>query len=364
MAPGSLERVLTGLPVDKFAAGRLLTPSNAHEDAAVVTVPAGMALVQTLDFFTPIVNDPYSFGQVAAANALSDVYAMGGQPWCAMNIVCFPSKTLSTDILSAILQGGADKIAEAGAALAGGHSVEDVEIKYGLSVTGIIDPTSFASNTGLVPGLSLIVTKALGTGVLATAVKGEVDKHAEYEKLLYESASRLNKAPGKVIRELHLKAATDITGFGLGGHLLEMLQASNVSATIHAGSIPYLPHALELAEQGFVPQGSHANRKHREGEVVLAHGVNPYELDLIFDAQTSGGMILAVPNDKVRLALNILQDAGEVCAVIGETTAPESEVNSAEQRSELPCACSACGEGVAIGDSGKNAGQQKLYIHP
>lgn len=326
MAPEALERALKHLPKDPWAAGRLLTGTGSNEDAAVVAVPAGVALVQTLDFFTPVVNDPYRFGQIAAANALSDVYAMGGEPWCAMNIVCFPAKTMEMSILSAILQGGADKIAEAEAALAGGHSVEDPEIKYGLSVTGLVDPASFARNTGLEAGQTLLVTKALGTGILATAVKGEWPGHEDFETLLYESASRLNKVAGAVIRRLKLKAATDITGFGLGGHLLEMLDASHVAATIHAGALPALPHALELAAAGMVPAGSHDNRTHRECQYTVQADVDPLRVDLLFDAQTSGGMILAVPHNQVGDALAMLEDGGETVAVVGETHPAEAGV--------------------------------------
>lgn len=318
MAPGDLERVLKTLPPDQWAAGRILTGSGINEDAAVVAVPPGKALVQTIDFFTPIVNGPYEFGQIAAANALSDVYAMGGQPWCAMNVVCFPAKTLSTDILAEILRGGADKVFEAGAALAGGHSVEDSEVKYGLAVTGLVEPSSFASNAGLRPGDVLIATKALGTGVLATAIKAEWEGWADFEREIYHSAARLNKVPGELIAALGLKAATDITGFGLGGHLLEMLEASGVRAHIHAGALKLLPRALELAQNGLVPKGSHANRAHRANAFEASADVDTVLLDLVFDAQTSGGMLLAVPPGKLAEAEARLADGGELFAVIGE----------------------------------------------
>lgn len=281
-------------------------------------MPDGKALVQTLDFFTPIVDDPYKFGQIAAANALSDVYAMGGVPWCAMNIVCFPSKTLDIGILAEILRGGADKLDEAGAALAGGHSVEDEEIKFGLSVTGLVNPDSFATNTGLVPGDVLLVTKALGTGVLATAIKADVAGAAELEQLLYQSASRLNKAPGEAISRFKLKAATDITGFGLGGHLLEMLEASRCSAVLHAEALHFLPHATELADDGFVPAGSYANGTYRECLFAVDDDVPRQALDMIFDAQTSGGMILAVPPSQVGDVFAFLKDKGEIVCVAGE----------------------------------------------
>lgn len=318
MSPGALEQTLKSLPSDKWAAGRILTGSGINEDAAVVAVPAGKALVQTIDFFTPIVNDPYAFGQIAAANALSDVYAMGGEPWTAMNVVCFPAKKMSTDILAEILRGGADKIAEAGAALAGGHSVEDDTIKYGLSVTGLVDPGSFAGNGGLVAGNILIATKALGTGVLATAIKAEWAGWQDMELDLYKSASRLNKISGGLISAMRLKAATDITGFGLGGHLLEMLDASGLAATVHAEALQLLPRARELAAEGLVPAGSHANRTHRQSEFEAAADVDALLVDLIFDAQTSGGMILAVPPEQMAEAEARLKDGGEIYAVIGE----------------------------------------------
>ncbi len=321
MAPGDLERVLAALPADPWAAGRLLTRAGRNEDAAVVRVPAGKALVQTLDFFTPVVNDPYKFGQIAAANALSDVYAMGGEPWTAMNIVCFPAGVLGTDMLSAILRGGADKIFEAGAALAGGHSVEDREVKYGLSVTGLVDPDAFAANGNLLPGDVLLATKALGTGILATAVKARWDGCEAMEEDLYRSAARLNIVPARVIRKLGIRAATDITGFGLGGHLLEMLEASHCAAAIHAGRLNLLPGVLELASMGLVPAGSHANRVHRAADCRVESGVNPVLADLVFDAQTSGGMILAVPPGKAAEAGAMLADGGETVAVVGEVLA-------------------------------------------
>ena len=169
--PHILAGLLNGLPPDPLAPERLLTSTHTNEDAAVVRLPAGKALVQTVDFFTPVVNNPYAFGQIAAANALSDVYAMGGEPWCAMNLVCFPVRDLPGDVLAAILQGGADKLHEAGAVMAGGHSVDDPEVKYGLAVSGLIDPDNFATNANLRPGQILLLTKPLGTGILATAVK-------------------------------------------------------------------------------------------------------------------------------------------------------------------------------------------------
>ncbi|SHI55996.1 selenophosphate synthase [Halodesulfovibrio aestuarii] len=274
--------------------------------------------MQTLDFFTPIVNDPYRFGQIAAANSLSDVYAMGGTPWCAMNIVCFPVKSMPKTMLSEIIRGGYDKIVEAGAVLAGGHSVEDTEIKYGLSVTGYVEPDAYTSNAGLQKGDILILTKPVGTGVLATGIKASWDGCDEMEELLYKWSAKLNNVGGELIQHMRLKAATDVTGFGLGGHIIEMAQASKALVAIDSEAIPVLDKALELASIGLVPEGSHANRLHCINATEVAEGVDSLRVDLIFDAQTSGGLVLAVPKARVEEAVLFLTERAEMAAVIGE----------------------------------------------
>lgn len=313
------------MPHDPTAGqGRLLSGTDTNEDAAILRFPPGKALVQTLDFFTPIVNDPYRFGQIAAANSLSDVYAMGGEPWCAMNIVCFPVRELPRDVLRDIILGGFEKIREAGAVLAGGHSVEDAEIKYGLSVTGIVDPEGFASNSGLVPGDQIILTKPLGTGVIATAVKAQWEGSDALEDVLYHWAARLNNHSGRVLREMGLKAATDITGFGFGGHLLEMARASRCAVSVWSSSVPYLEQAVELAAVGMVPAGSYANRRFCESHVTIEAAVLPVHADLLFDAQTSGGLLLAVPQARLAEAVSRLEDAGELAAHVGEVTGPHA----------------------------------------
>lgn len=298
---------------------RLLTQVHDNEDAAVVRPAFGKALVQTLDFFTPIVNDPFLFGQIAAANAFSDVYAMGGEPYTAMNIVCFPAKTMDTRILAAILKGGLSKIREAGAVMAGGHSVEDGEIKYGLSVTGLVDPDRFASNRGLAPGSALILTKPIGTGVLATALKGERPGSETFEALIGRWAARLNKAGAKVIAELGLSAATDITGFGLGGHALEMARASGVGIELSLEAVPFIPEAVAFASAGVLPGGSRANKTFCSRDVALEGDVDPVKVDLVFDAQTSGGLLLAVPEHQLDAARRMLLEAGDLAEVIGRS---------------------------------------------
>lgn len=296
---------------------RLLTSPGVNEDAAVVRLPNGQGLVQTVDFFTPIVNDPYKFGRIAAANALSDIYAMGGTPLCAMNIVCFPAKTMDTAILAQILRGGLDAVVAAGAVPAGGHSVEDPEIKYGLAVSGLVAADGFAANTGLVPGDTLLLTKPIGIGVLATALKAGFGDPVALEDLIFTWAGRLNAAGGRVIRELGLKAATDVTGFGLGGHVLEMAKASGVTVELRLAAIPFLPEAVDLAGCGLLPAGSFANKAFCSKAVSIVPGLDPLLCDLVFDAQTSGGLVLAVPEEKVVAARTLLREAGDLAAVIG-----------------------------------------------
>ncbi len=305
---------------------RLLTGLGGNEDSAIVSFPAGKALVQTVDFFTPVVNDPYWFGQIAAANSLSDVYAMGGEPWTAMNIVCYPMKEMGPEILREILKGGMDKIRESGAVLAGGHSVEDDEIKYGLSVTGMVDPDGFASNKGLREGDQLLLTKPLGTGVLATALKADWDGAERFEKDVYKWASKLNSTGGKVIRELGLKGATDVTGFGLGGHLLEMADASGVAVELWLDKVPFMDDVVDLASMGMIPAGSFANRNYCSSQVQAVSGADTIKTDLVFDAQTSGGLVLAVPADKLQQAMDMLLEAGDLAAHVGQVAAHEAGV--------------------------------------
>ncbi|MDK2921228.1 MAG: selenide, water dikinase [Desulfonauticus sp.] len=295
-----------------------LLPPLDWADASVIKVPAGKALVQSVDFFTPIVNNPYWFGQIAAANSLSDIYALGGEPYAVMNLVCFPIKTMPKEVLKEILRGGLAKIEEAGAALAGGHSVEDEEIKYGLAVTGLVEPDNFASNKGLQPGDFLLLTKPIGTGVLATALKGEIGEEEFIEKLLFELCSKLNKIGGEAIKRFGLKAATDVTGFGLGGHLLEMARASRVGVELWSNKVPLLEPALEMAGMGLIPAGSYANKHFCSQLVEIKGKVNDLTLDLLFDAQTSGGLILGVNASLLDQVLAFFEQNREQVAVIGK----------------------------------------------
>lgn len=300
---------------------RLLAGNAYNEDAAVVTVPEGYALVQTVDVLSPIVNDGFAFGQIAAANALSDVYAMGGEPWCAMSLAFFPpdlARKENEHILVAILQGGMKALQEANAVSAGGHTVQDDELKYGLSVTGLIRPGHIARNEGLAPGQKLILTKPLGTGILATGVKAHWEYAEESEAEIIRWCSRLNRVGGRVIQSLDLKAATDITGFGLGGHVLEMARASDVTVEIWLQSLPLLPHVLDYARDGLIPAGTHANQRFFQSETVMPENADEALISVVFDAQTSGGLLLAVPADEVSRAREMLLAGGDLAAEIGE----------------------------------------------
>ena len=323
MAPEALERILSGLmaamPPDLES--RVLAGRARNEDAVVLRLPPGRALVQTVDVLAPVVNDPYAFGRIAAANALSDVYAVGGKPWSAMNICCFPACLLQDDaeeVLASILRGGLDAIIEAGAVLAGGHSVQDDELKFGLAVSGLIDPEHIAVNSGLRPGQKLLLTKPIGTGVLSTAVKALWDGWEEAEAQLSHWCGKLNKTGGSIIASHRLTAATDITGFGLGGHLLEMARASAVRVAIDVESVPLMPRALEYARLGFIPSGSHANRLYCAPYTECAQQLDEALESLLFDAQTSGGLVLAVSSDQVDAVSDELLAAGDLAACIGE----------------------------------------------
>ena len=249
----------------------LLVGLETSDDAGVYRLTPEIALIQTVDFFTPVVNDPYTFGQIAAANALSDVYAMGGRPLTALNIVCYPSKTVPQEVLLAILTGGLDKIHEAGALLVGGHSVDDTELKYGLSVTGVVHPDKVLTNGGARVGDKLILTKPLGTGVIATAMKGRLAS-PEAAAAAIEVMTALNRLPAACLETATLHAVTDITGFGLLGHALEMATASQVEITFFAHQVPVLAAAREYAAMGLVPGGSFANRRFCEKHLIGGAG--------------------------------------------------------------------------------------------
>ncbi len=279
---------------------------------------AEIAIVQTLDFFTPIVNDPFNFGRIAAANSLSDIYAMGGKPITAMNIVCFPVKEMDKAILRAILEGGMEVVHRSGAVMAGGHSVEDPEIKYGLSVTGVVHPDHFLTNDNAKEGDVLILTKPLGTGILTTALKGG----CLTEKLtgeITELMAALNRGAAEGMMEVGVSAVTDITGFGLLGHALEMAKASKVCMRLYAKEVPIIPDALPFASMGMFPEGSLRNRSFCSHQVDVSPGLDAVLIDILSDAQTSGGLLISVPHEKADLLIEkLIEKETPVANKIGE----------------------------------------------
>jgi len=316
LPPGALAQVLCQLP--QVTDQNLLVGFDSFADAAVYRLSDELALVQTLDFFTPVVDDPYLFGQIAAANALSDVYAAGARPLTALNIVCFPSRTLGTEVLREILRGGADKVLEAGALIVGGHSVEDPEPKYGLSVAGIVHPDRLVTNSAARPGDLLVLTKLIGTGLLLMANKADLAAPEEVEAAV-NSMKELNRSAAEAMLAAGVQAATDITGFGLLGHARELALSSKVGLEISFAKVPVLRGALQAAAMGLVPAGTYANRDYVLPGLVLENekAAGEQVLDVLCDPQTSGGLLMAVPPEKVQILLAELAHRKTTAAVIG-----------------------------------------------
>lgn len=291
------------------------------DDAGVYKIAPQLALVQTVDFFTPVVDDPYTFGQIAATNSLSDVYAMGGRPITAMALVCFPEKG-DLEILERILAGGLSKMVEAGCTVVGGHSIRDEETKFGYSVTGLIDPTRVLANSGARPGDTLLLTKAIGTGVISTAIKKE-KAQATWVSAAIDSMTTLNQKAAEVlaIKPYRVHAMTDITGFGLIGHARELALASHVSLRLNAGKIPLLPGAIECVQAGYVPGGLKANREFAECVVEYAGGIAEEVKTLLFDPQTAGGLLISVEASEAEALVSELQQFGLPASLIGDVTA-------------------------------------------
>jgi len=301
----------------------LLVGMDRPDDAGVYRVSDDLALILTLDFFTPIVDDPYDFGQIAVANALSDVYAMGGTPKLVMNIICFPVKDMDVSVLEEVLRGGTDKMVEAGVLLVGGHSVEDREIKYGLSVTGMVHPDRVLKNAGALPGDALVLTKALGTGIIATAVKAEMADPAA-EQVIVASMKALNRVPAEVMAGFDVHACTDITGFGFLGHACEMIEDTAVGMHIFASRVPVFPEALEYAAMGLIPAGAYRNEGFRKAMVDVRPGVGDNLRMVLYDPQTSGGLLIALPSGQAENLVSRLHAQGITGAgIVGETSARE-----------------------------------------
>jgi len=316
IGPADLSQVIRSLP-PTVPNPDLLVGLDTSDDAGVYRLNDDLALVQTVDFFTPIVDDPYSFGQIAAANALSDIYAMGGTPLTVLNIVAFPISTLDKQVLADILCGAADKVKEAGATLVGGHSIDDKEPKFGLAVTGLIHPQKVRTNAGARAGDKLILTKPIGVGILTTSIKKDQLSEEETAKVTTVMAT-LNKTAAEVMQQFNVNACTDVTGFGLLGHATEMAKGSQLGLQIVKNQVPLLPRVRELAEKGFVPGGTKNNFAHLEGSVNFPESMDQVDKFILCDAVTSGGLLISVTADDSEALLHALQQAGVEASLIGE----------------------------------------------
>lgn len=299
----------------------LLVGFNKADDAGVFRINDRQALVQTVDFFPPIVDDPFNFGRIAAANALSDVYAMGGRPITALSIVGFPSG-MPVWVLTDILRGGTEKIEEAGAVIVGGHSIKDKELKYGLSITGLVDPDRVMTNAGAKPGDRLYLTKPLGTGLITTGIK-QNRVSPELATVVIRQMAQLNRKASELMMEYGASSATDITGYGLLGHAFEMAEASGVSITIFSDLLPLLPEALELAGAGMIPGGAIANREYLEGKCRIPGSLDKNLEHVMFDPQTSGGLFIAIGERLSARFEQALAEARVFAQHIGQVTARE-----------------------------------------
>lgn len=295
----------------------LLVGTETSDDAAVYKINDDLAMIQTVDFFTPVVDDPYLFGQIAAANALSDVYAMGGEPKVALNLAAFPD-CLDIEILGEILKGGADKVIEAGAVLAGGHTISDNEPKYGLCVSGFVDPKLMWKNYGAEAGDVLILTKPLGTGILSTAIKGELASEDEIEAAV-KNMTYLNRYARDIAAGFSIHSCTDITGFGIAGHAMEMAKGSEKTLILDTGSLPVLKGVQAYTKMGLIPAGAYRNREYLEKDVESRIS-GTWQEDLIYDPQTSGGLLIAVSEEEAPELLKRLNTLELPSAMIGKVT--------------------------------------------
>ena len=300
----------------KFDDPDLLVGFETSDDAAVYRISDELAIIQTVDLFPPIVDDPYDFGRIAAANAMSDVYAMGGYPKLAMNILCYP-EDLPADTVQSILRGGYEKVMEAGAIIAGGHSIKDHEPKYGLSVTGFVHPKKILTNSGAKPGDLLILTKALGTGIINTAAKAGLVTPSTILAAI-DSMAMLNKRAYELMLGFPVNGCTDVTGFGLLGHAYEMAAGSGVTIALDAAAMPLLPEARDMARMGIIPAGAYANRQYLEQKLLADPALSLDLLDVLYDPQTSGGLLIALPEKDAMRLLTMLKDELPCAELVGE----------------------------------------------
>lgn len=317
-------QVLRQLPIMNDP--KVLVGLSTSDDAAVYKISDDLAIVLTVDFFTPIVDDPYIFGSIAATNSLSDVYAMGGKPILALNIVGFPTDKLPLSILTQILKGGFDKAKEAGISIAGGHTIDDREPKYGLVVMGMVHPNNVMTNSNAKPGDALILTKPIGSGIISTAMKAEIASQESMDDAV-KVMSVLNRIPAEVMMSVGANSCTDITGFGLLGHLYEMVSSSGVGAEISYNSIPLITGTKELADDLIIPAGTVRNYEYINDFVIWGENLEYEEKMILCDAQTSGGLLISVPEDKCYELIKSLEDANALTAArIGKIVQSESQM--------------------------------------
>jgi selenide,water dikinase len=299
---------------------------DSSDDAAIYTLDDGRTIIQSVDFFTPIVDDPFTFGQIAAANSLSDIYAMGGTPLFALNVAAFNSDELPLSVLTDILNGGVDIAKEAGIPILGGHTIKDKEPKYGMVVTGEVHPDKLTRNDTAQVGDLLVLTKPLGTGIISTAIKrGIADENIMTTAI--ETMRTLNKSAAEAMAEVGVNACTDITGYGLLGHLLEMCKGSNVSATIEFDSMPFIKGVFELAQEGVIPGGTKLNLEFVQDDINSAEHLAEFQLHMLADAQTSGGLLISVSTNKAEALVNALKSNGTLAShIIGEVQSNDGNV--------------------------------------
>ncbi len=320
---GTLSRLLEGF--QSHSDPRLIVGYDKSDDASVYVLDEHSALVQTTDFFPPIVDDPFLYGSIAAANALSDVYAMGGEPKLALNILCVTEK-MDAHTVQEILRGGYAKAYEAGAIITGGHTIQGAEPIYGLAVSGFVHPKRVLTNSGAQPGDVLLLTKPLGVGILTTAHKAGLAEKTVMQRI-YDQMAALNRSARDVMVRFSAHSCTDVTGFALLGHSYEMAQGSGVTIHITVGTVPFHPEALELAEMGLIPAGAYRNRSFAEAGISVQSGISRAMQDILYDPQTSGGLLFALPESEGEACLRALRDAGVTAAAVGYVTEPgENEI--------------------------------------
>ncbi len=316
LGPGVLEQALCGLQQPTYP--QLIADFSGSEDAGLFRLGPDLALVQTVDFFPPIVDDPALFGRIAAANALSDIYAMGGRPITALCLMCYPLKALGMASLKAMMQGGLEALIEAGCALLGGHSVEDPEPKLGYAVTGLVDPSKAWRNNTLQPGAALILTKSIGTGLVNMAQRADCAS-PESVAAAHASMATLNKTAAEVLARFPVLACTDITGFGLAGHAAEMADGPACGLRLRYSELPLIPGVAEYAAMGLVPEGTYRNKEGRLRFIQNPDAISPIALDVLFDPQTSGGLLVALPLSAAEEALAALSEVGVIASIVGES---------------------------------------------